>query len=164
MASDQNPLSRSQRVSPPFPSLFRKNLSYSHPPLVPPPPLPERKYSNQLSDPGCLRPYRTIAYKYTIKGKPYPKLARRRIPPIAKALHKQMYTALVEYAPPPPFSLPHFLFRKSTTTRKREREDRLKILLVFFLIFVSSSLKKPPHPETTCTLYPKSAPKASSHP
>lgn len=37
-----------------------------------------------------------LTYKFGIKGKPYPKFARRRIAPTATALHRQMCTAFVE--------------------------------------------------------------------
>ena len=39
---------------------------------------------------------RLLMYKFTIKRKPMPKLARRKIGPLAQARHRELYTALAE--------------------------------------------------------------------
>ena len=41
---------------------------------------------------------RVVTYKFFVKRKPYPKLARRKAVATATALHKRMYTAFAEYA------------------------------------------------------------------
>lgn len=49
--------------------------------------------SKAYSDPVC----RAITYKFFVRGRPYPKLARREAVATAIALHKRMYTAFAEY-------------------------------------------------------------------
>ena len=41
--------------------------------------------------------HRAVTYKFIVRGRPYPKLARRKAVATAIALHKRMYTAFAEY-------------------------------------------------------------------